>query len=462
MKRTYSRCALILLLIMSLSLTGCGIISFNHGTDENEETTSVDETTVPDEPEKYEGDYDGDVADFMKDLSGNTYGGGTVQIAVAGKNLITPDDNTPTVISQDMKERNEAVERELDISIISKVVDPDTMLDEIRAAVRSGSYYADAALLPQKYIGAYVAAGAIINLRSLPGFDTDPGYIYPTSVAAGTGGDAIYAVAGPASLDPECLSCIYFNKTLVEELGLESPYELVKRGEWTADKYAEYAASVSSLDGTYYSYGSQNASPYLSDLFFFAFGGKLTDSNVGYYPVLSLNGEGPGAIVAKVSSTVNMPGSYGSSLESINGFLSGKMLFLVDRLSAMKSICNSSFDWGILPLPKLNTEQKSYASLAYYGDAMFFTGISTAPDYGEVADVISALNIMAYGYSNDSYITNASYYYLRDNQSMNMLSYIVSCPVYDFAYSFGEVNSYVANGTFMAVRNTVAGISTLQ
>lgn len=461
-KRTALCSALALSAALSIFLSGCGIISFNKGTSPSEETTAPAETAADTAYEKYEIDYSKETVDYLKDLSGNTYDGGTFQIAVAGKNLITPDDSTASVVSKQMLERNDEVEQTLDISLVSKLTDPETMLDEIKAAVRSGSYYADAVMLPQKYIGAYVTSGALINLRSLPGFELNMGYLYPTAVSAGTGGSAVYAVAGPASLDQDCLSCIYFNKSVLDSLGLESPYELVKRGEWTADKYLSYTNAVASLDESFYSVGSQNVTPYLSDLFFFAFGGKLTDSNLGYYPVLSLNGEAGINTVSSVSSAVNVNRAYGSSLDSVNCFLSGKLLFLVDKASTMYSLANAPFDWGVLPLPKLNAQQENYLSLAYYGDAAFFAGIATAPDYFEVADVIADLNIASYGYMRDSYITNAAYYCLRDNTSANMLSYVFSNPVYDFAYSFGEVNSYVSNGTFMAIRNTVAGISSLQ
>ena len=335
------------------------------------------------------------------------------------------------------------------------------MYDEVRVAIASGSYYADLLMIPQINLGAFVTAGEIINLRSLPGLDTNTDYIYKTSVAAGTGGDSVYAVAGPASLDPDSLSCIYFNKDIVEKSGLESPYSLVKKSEWTADKYIEYAMSVKDLEGCY-SYGAQNTSPYLADLFFFSFGGKLCDSNVGYYPVMATGNEGVSGTVDKVSACGNMEKRVGSSLEAVKNFKSGNTLFLCDRLNIMKSLSDCNVNWGIVPFPKYTAEQSEYRSLAYYGDAQFFCGIATAPDYEEVADVISALNIMAYGYSADNYITDASYYCLRDNESMSMLSYVLSCPVYDFAYSFSEVNSYVSNGTFMAVRNTVAGISSLQ
>lgn len=453
---------LIISIVICLMLSGCGILTFNRpGNEDADETTFIEDTTASDELDEYENDYDSEVNDFLKDLSGNTYNGGTFQIAVIGKNLISPDDKTPLVISEDMKERNSYVENKLDIQIISKTASAATVHDEIKAAVLSGSYYADAILLPQMYIGEFVQSGSIINMRSLPGFDYNNGYTYPTSVSAGTGGDAVYAVAGPACLDPDTLSCMYFNKTLIEELGLESPYSLVRRGEWTVDKYLEYAGKAKELEGVY-SYGSQNVTPYISDLFFFAFGGKLTDSNVGYYPAIALTADGTEARVAKVSSAVNMEKALGSSLEGYNTFNSGKMLFFVDRVSTMKNLADSPVEWGILPLPKQNAEQADYLSLAYYGDTQFFGAVATAPNYGEVADVISALNILAYGYSADNYVTNASYYYLRDNSSMDMLSYAISHPVYDFAYSFGEVNSYVANGTFMAVRNTVTGISSLQ
>lgn len=52
-------------------------------------------------------------------------------------------------------------------------------------------------------------------------------------------------------------NCLLFNKTLVQQYGLEDPYTLVKNGQWTWEKFEEMCASIKKQsDGTVYPFGS--------------------------------------------------------------------------------------------------------------------------------------------------------------------------------------------------------------
>ena len=149
-------------------------------------------------------------------------------------------------------------------------------------------------------------------------------------------------------------------------------------------------------------------------------------------------------------------------MAGIGAFDSGNTLFLIDRLSTMETIANSSTDWGILPLPKYSAEQENYISLAYYEDALFFAAVPTISDVQKASDVLMALNITSYGITTDAQVRNATYLYLRDNDSIRMLDIILKNAVYDFAYTFANSNNAIPSATFSAVRNTTGGISSLQ
>ncbi|MBQ2729432.1 MAG: hypothetical protein IJF69_01515 [Clostridia bacterium] len=462
MKKILSIVLAVILLVTALSLGGCGIFSINRPSEPDTETTKEEETTAPYELEVVRNEYSGEVDRFMKDLSGDKYDKTTVRIVTSKKKLVVPDENAGKVISDDLTERNSAVENTLGISLYTEEKDADTMLKEIKAAVRAGDYYADIIMYPQNMIGAFVKGGAVINMKSLPGFETDSGYFFPSAVASGTGGDAVYAVAGPASLDPDGLSCIYFNKDMIEKAGLESPYELVDRGEWTLDKYVEYLNAGATLEGDYYGYAAQNTSHYLVDLFYFGAGHKLINSVFGYYPQLNMSGDKVVPTVEKIRNATLNAESSGSALTAIETFKSGNTLFLIERLDTMKTLANIGTDWGILPMPKYDSAQKKYCTLAYYEEAMFFGVVSTATNYEMTADVIACLNIMSYGYTKDAYVTNASYNYLRDNKSIRMLSIVVENPVYDFAYSFASTYNAIPSATYMAVRNAVSGVAPVE
>ncbi len=461
-KRYISRILCVALAFCTLLLCGCGVFIFNVPSDGEPETTAPEEeTTAPAPLDVVEGDYGTEVDRFMKDLSGTDYAGAVARIVTTKRTMILPDESTSKTISEDLAERNEAVEENLGISLVSNERDASIMLQEIRAAVKSKDYYADIIMYPQSYIGSFVTGGAVLNLNSLPGFETDGGYYYKSGVAAGTGGDAIYAVAGPASLDADTLPCIFFNKKMIEATGLESPYSLVDRGEWTIDKYTQYVTAGGALEGDYYGYGAQNTATYLSDLFFFGAGERLTESASGYYPQIMVNSGNGMTVIEKIRAATVGAESSGNALFAIDSFNSGNTLFLIDKIETMKSI-SGNVDWGMLPMPKYSAEQEKYITLAPYEDALFISAVPTAPNYAMTADVIACLNIVTYGYTKDAYVANATYYYLRDNESIRMLDHIVSNPVYDFAYSFASSYNAIPSATFMAVRNAVSGVSTIE
>ncbi len=448
--------------VSSFAFSGCGVLSLNKPAERPEETTAVEETTSFLELDVLKNDYSNEVDKFLKDLSGTDYGGAVVKIVTVANRLVMPDENTATVMAKELEERNGAVEENLNVTIVSEEKDSETLLEELKIAVKAGDYYADAIMYPQDMMGAYVLSGAVSNMKSLPGFKTDSGYYYLSAVAAGTGGDAVYGVAGPASLNADGLACIYFNKGLVEKAGLESPYSLVDRGEWTIDKYIEYMSTVSALEGEYYGYCAQNTSTYLSDIFFFGCGETLTASSHGSYPTLTLGSEKTQTVIDKIREATVNASTSGDALTSIDAFSSGKVLFLVDRIDTMKSIANSSTDWGLLPIPKYSAEQEKYYSLAYYKDALFFGAVPTAPNIALTSDLIACMNIISYGYTVDVYVENSSYYYLRDNDSIRMMDLVVKDPMFDFAYSYANSYNAIPSATFMAVRNAVSEVAPLE
>lgn len=466
-KKHINKAATALILAVSLGavstvFSGCGVLSLTKPHDKTEETTKVEETTAFKELDVVENEYSNEVDRFLKDLSGTDYGGAVVKIVSVANRLIVPDENTGTVMVKELEERNAAVEENLNVIIVSEQKDSETLLDELKAAVKAGDYYADAVMYPQDMMGAFAFSGAISNMKSLPDFETDSGYYYASGVAAGTGGDAVYGVAGPASLNADCLPCIYFNKSLIEKAGLESPYSLVDRGEWTIDKYIEYMKTVSALEGEYYGYSSQNTSTYLPDIFFFGCGETLTSSAHGSYPVLTLGSDKTQTVIDKIREATVSSSTTGDALTAIDAFSGGNVLFLVDRIDTMMSIANSPVDWGLLPIPKYDTEQEKYYSLAYYKDAPFFGAVPTAPNIALSSDLIACMNIISYGYTVDVYVENASYCYLRDNDSIRMLSFAVREPMFDFAYSYANSYNAIPSATYMAVRNAVSEVSSLE
>lgn len=450
-----------IILIICLLFSGCGLFSINSLDADTTDAVS-EETTAPAEeksPKIYESNFDSKTAKFLKDLSGNTYEG-VVRIAIAGTNVICGDDNTSKVLSDEWAERNAAVEDQLGLSITVACVSAETLKSELKAATLSGTYYSDLIMIPQSQIGPFFLEDVLCNMRSMPGFDMDVDYLFPTATAAGIAGNSVYAVSGYASVCPDSLGCIYFNKELMSTVTDENVYDLVKSGDWTVDKFNNLA---SSLDASYSVYSSRYVNGYACDLLFVGIGGRYTYSELNNYPGLMMDKD---IIKDRVSLTKGMFNNrhYGEAGDAATAYFnSGKSLFLIDKLSMMKTLADSTVEWGVLPLPKINnSDQTSYRSLADSSVAMFFAVPPTATDYEKSADLLSALNIFSYGYNCDAYVNEASYYYLRDSESIETVSTIINTPVFDFAYSYAStVNAIFSDATFGALRGAVLGYSNI-
>lgn len=436
---------------------GCGIIAINRPSVDTEPSETEAETLYQvTEHEKFTANYTDEISKFMFDIKDADYGGGSLLVATPKASTIVPDDTAGAVISKEIEERNSFIKDKLNIVISEKYVDPTLLYNEMRAAVKSGSYYADLVMYPQSQMGAHVVAGNLVNLYSMPGLNLQGEYYNRTAVEAGGGASKIYGIAGDAALTPDCLTAVYFNRDIVTAMGLESPYDHVDNGTWTWEKFFEYCAYANAANGTF-SYGAQNTSLYLADLVYFSCGGRFVTAADGAMPTIAINLEWTLPVVDTAKRLLSEANRNTNNMTAIDAFANGTSLFLIDELSTMTSLSTSPANWGVLPLPKYTAEQEGYKTLAFYDDALFFGVVPTISDSDKTANVLTALNIAAYGATGDAYAENAMCYYLRDNDSTRMVDIIMKSAVYDLAYSYAVNYDAIATATFTAIRNPATG-----
>ncbi|HBT85979.1 MAG TPA: hypothetical protein DEB12_08770, partial [Porphyromonadaceae bacterium] len=117
---------------------------------------------------------------------------------------------------------------------------------EFADAVLSGDKYADIIICPTWEIGRHVGSGRIMDISNVPGVDlTKPYWTNYNNTKLLSYGDKIYGVGAPFASQNDEVFVMFFNKAIIEELGLESPYDLVEKGEWTFDKFLEYEKAAS-------------------------------------------------------------------------------------------------------------------------------------------------------------------------------------------------------------------------
>ncbi len=465
MKKSLRMASLLVLAGLLFSLCGCAF-RFNFpknnreiSGDETNDTTEITDPIDKDNPNYVivENDFTAVVKRHLNSIGKEDYEGAAVMIATPSPSIIDEEERG-TVLSEMVANRNMMVEEQLGVSIYAKNVDADTMYTEVFNAERAGDYYADILTVPQYYMSQYVVSGLLFNLNSLPFFDTSAGYNIESGASAGMAASNGYGIAGWATLEPDLLSAVFFNKEIIEEAGLEMPYELVKRNEWTWDKFFEYTAAVSTLRESseeyaeLTSYGFQNVATSFADLIFASEGNSFITAGKGVIPHISITYDSSLHAMTTAQTLYNDPYKNHNSLDAINTFANGGSMFLIDRLGTAKTMSSSSAVWGIVPLPKGSVEQENYKTLASNESLMF--AVPAGCNNAEVVSrVISCLNAASMGYFVDDYVTDYMYYYIRDNESANMIEKICYSAYFDMAYTFGPYDVSIANSTYFAVRN---------
>lgn len=178
-------------------------------------------------------------------------------------------------------------------------------------------------------------------------------------------------VGAPFSGAP--LVCFY-NKSLIEKAGLETPTELYKKGEWTVDAMIGYARKLT--DASNNTYGID-----------FSRGGDWANWDVCMTPVLKLYGGEPWSEDYKtigINSEKSLQGvqtfydlitvdkahpAPGTTID----FKAGQLALFPDLFSNVKKMVDLDFEWDVVPMP-FNEDGKSTGWSGSAGYAAYSEG----------------------------------------------------------------------------------------
>ncbi len=463
--------SLLLAVMMLFSATSCGFIIINDLSSDGE--TEISHTEAPDDTayesdDKYvkhedDGSVKAEAESYLAELPERDYGGAVFFITTPGAEYIAPDD-TSDAVSKLAYERNREVEELLGISIVTSVRSTDTMLEELKQAEASGSYYTDLLMVPVYMIGQYKIDDVLLNMRTIPFFDIDKPYFSKSSSDMTSGGYSTFGVAGYASISPSSFSAVYMNKTVLTEAGIDVDeiYRNAADGNWTWDTLLSYTAAVRTLNGTkqptdagfdgYYTLTAQNTAGRLADLIFKSSGNDFIITGRRKVPSIGYTVTSSKKTVQTIYDIYNDSCAITSETASaVTPFSEGRSAFLVDYLYVMEQLANSEADWGILPLPK-GDESDEYRTLISNTELVFAIPKShTNTEYAGIT--LSALNAASYGYIYDEYVNYSMMNYLRDNESIEMLDIILDTASFDFALAFGNVYPSIADATYKLIRD---------
>lgn len=240
----------------------------------------------------------------------------------------------------------------------------------------------------------------------------------------------------------------FVNMKMLEDHGLDNPYELVRSGEWTFDKEMEMA-SVAYEDKNGNGrrdpndvYGMSIGGEIGLDVYWSAFDLTICEKDENSIPSFSVNEEKMSSVIEKLYSYyidceyVYTPlNNSDTEQDEIAKMLSeDRMLFSPLRILHTEQIREMESDYALIPLPKWDEAQSNYYT--YVHDQYSVVGIPLSVQNTSMASaVLEAMAADSYRHVTPAYydmVLNGKY--IRDPNSTEMLEIAIDGVKIDFGW----------------------------
>jgi ABC-type glycerol-3-phosphate transport system substrate-binding protein len=244
---------------------------------------------------------------------------------------------------------------------------------------------------------------------------------------------------------------MFFNKKMLSDFGLESPYQLVRDGKWTLDKFAELSKGASvDIDGNgkwdnndQYGFMSLNFLIYPSLML--SAGEKFVRKDADDIPYFAAGSPRFVDVHEKVVDILNA-GDHRFFDANASGnnhrmqdtmFPGNQVLFWHELMNWSKILRDMESDFGILPTPKYDEAQEIYYSRVF--NATMMAVPVTVGDIEREGIILEALCAESFKSVKPVYYdTMLKTKISRDEESGEMLDIIFANRVYDMGYLYWD------------------------
>ena len=330
--------------------------------------------------------------------------------------------------------RNREVEEQYDIKITAVASNGTTeSANEISKWILAGDDAYDVVIPGMNQFGAVIMAGVLVDLNDVPyiGWDKpwwDQNLINDLSIDG-----KLYGIMGDICISTiKSTRILMFNKPMIDDYSLESPYTLVRDNKWTLDKMYEMSQNVSediNGDGVMdnsdkYGYLVQGSATV--NLFFSA-GENMSAKNSDDIPYLAVaDNERAVSVVTKIMDILTSDSVFvGGDADVKLTFEEGRGLFFSEVLNLVETMREADINFGVIPVPKYDEYQENYH---HFSDTwcMSLIGVPKTNSNLERTGVI--LEAMS-AFSHDTlvpafYEVNLKGKFFRDEESEEMLELI--------------------------------------
>lgn len=410
--------------------------------------TAADETTQL-QPDLPEADFEG--YEFNILMKGPDY------IEWASQDIDVEASNGE-VINDAVFNRNTFVEEEYNV-VINGIPSPPDMPNKVKKSITAGDNAYDFVTANMYDTSSMATQGLLTDLYSIPNLDLSEPWWDQRANADLSIKHRLYMTVGDMLIMPnDATWLVIFNKTLIGDYNLTSPYDLVLGDKWYYDTMVEMTKGVTTdLDGNgkldefdLYGHISQyeNASGFI-----LGFGEKVVSKDSDDMPYLSINNDRALGCMGKVFDflldrqySINFQEltQYSRPFETTQHmFEENRGLFKTTAIQLVIRMRNMETDFGIVPMPKLDSAQNTYYNFVHPTTSCVSVPVS-GPDLERTGIVMEALAAKSrYTVREAYYDISLNYKYLRDEESIKMLDIILETRMYDISqiYNWGGMGS---------------------
>jgi len=455
MKKTLKRfitALLAALMIMSL-LVACG----NNNEDEGGDKTDLGlETGTEQDPKLPAKDYQEYEFTFITN-AGSSYNVGY---------LVSDAEEEGETLDDAIFRRNQLIEEKYNIKIVH-ITTPD-IVNEVRTQIKAGLTDFDVIVASGRNLSTMARENVLYNLLDVETFNLDHTYWDQNANEQLRMGDKLYYTNCALNISTIGF-CVFFNKQLVEDYQLTSPYEYIENNEWTMDNWAQMVNSISrdmNSDGAmteFDQYGSLMEHHNVR-MFLYASGIRATTNDESGYPQLTLmsNKDKVVDICAKLKevfsndstcycmtcANISFPDNYAHKYAYLRYlFTQDLYLFHYQSEGAMSAFAEMESDFGLIPFPKYNSAQEKYQTM-YPVNNHLVALPSVIEDIERTGAIVEDMNYYS------SFVLEPVWFdtllarrYARDDESEASLRLLRDNCVYDIGafYDFGGVLSIIGS-----------------
>lgn len=296
----------------------------------------------------------------------------------------------------------------------------NTALNKVREAIQTGSDEFQVVNISLYDMGTLSLEGDLYNLYDVPDFEpSNPWWDQTFNNSVEMFGKLYFTHGDIDFRTKNAITCILYNRTLCDKLGLEDPVQLTIDYQWTLDKCIQIAKSLSNDkegDGIDYLDDIGWAGQW-DDMYYMMYGSGiriLTPDGRGY-PKLSFYDAKTENVVTKVLGFMADTDHYISGndlwdktpwkwpMEALlDGFAKGRYIFFAGVVEHVFMLKEMSDEFAIVPSPMYDENQQQYYSLLNtWGANAFGVAINVAEGnelrfVGRVLDTLGYLSWKEY------------------------------------------------------------------